>query len=395
MKATVKIYQNDGAGKYGFPVKLIISHQRRTRRKIIAYTGLQDWDLSSQLPKLTHEDFEDLYPTILNIRKKSGSAAFRRIHNLDQAFEFFADNEGQQILNVYDYIDLRIAAMEDQNRIGNAKVYEETKVAFKLISPKLEFSEITPVFLEQFKDYQKAKQNKNTTIRKYIAELRAIYNSAVKAGKVENKQPFLGVFDNLPIRRRRARNYYLDESGIKLLQQDFEYKSYQRAADLSLLQFYFCGCDLVDIYYLKKENLVKNRAFLSRRKLGEKQYDFDVLVPDVALAIINKYRCEDVGNAYVFPWRKSWEAYKVFRDNHCRDLKKVQKKARIITEPKPANLTSKVMRHSFATLGKFARIEEDLLRELMGHERNDVDTIYKDKYPEAERDSAQLKIISV
>ena len=53
------------------------------------------------------------------------------------------------------------------------------------------------------------------------------------------------------------------------------------------------------------------------------------------------------------------------------------------------------MRHTFATLGKFERIEEDLLRELMGHERNDVDMIYKDKYPEAERDAAQLKIINL
>lgn len=52
------------------------------------------------------------------------------------------------------------------------------------------------------------------------------------------------------------------------------------------------------------------------------------------------------------------------------------------------------MRHTFATLGKFKRIEEDLLRELMGHERNDIDTVYKDKYPEAQMDAAQVKIIN-
>jgi hypothetical protein len=35
------------------------------------------------------------------------------------------------------------------------------------------------------------------------------------------------------------------------------------------------------------------------------------------------------------------------------------------------------------------------MRELMGHERDDIDTIYKDKYPEAIRDQAHYKIISL
>lgn len=37
-------------------------------------------------------------------------------------------------------------------------------------------------------------------------------------------------------------------------------------------------------------------------------------------------------------------------------------------------------------------IMEDVLREIMGHECNDVDTIYKDRYPEKIRNEAQIKI---
>ena len=168
--------------------------------------------------------------------------------------------------------------------------------------------------------------------------------------------------------------------------------SYQRAIDFSLLQFYLCGVDLVDLYMLKVENLVnENRVIFTRRKLGDKAYEFDMLLPEKAKAVIKKYQASE--GEYVFPWRKDHMGYKTFRNNHNRNLKIVQKRLKIDLLPKNDNLTTKVMRHTFATLGKFARIEEDLLRELMGHERNDIDTVYKDKYPESERDAAQIKII--
>jgi integrase len=53
------------------------------------------------------------------------------------------------------------------------------------------------------------------------------------------------------------------------------------------------------------------------------------------------------------------------------------------------------MRHTFATLAKFKHYDQDLIRELMGHERNDIDTIYKDKYPEVERDAMQEDVTSL
>jgi integrase len=71
----------------------------------------------------------------------------------------------------------------------------------------------------------------------------------------------------------------------------------------------------------------------------------------------------------------------------------VQKKLKIKVRPLDGNIGIKVARHTFATFGKNLFIDADCLRELMGHERDDVDTIYKDRYPEAIRDEAHLKII--
>jgi len=133
-------------------------------------------------------------------------------------------------------------------------------------------------------------------------------------------------------------------------------------------------------------------VILTRLKLGAKAYEFDLLLPEAAKLILDKYR---VPGPWIFPWHKDPKKYDTFIHNHRRALAKVKELLSIKLAPKDDTLGTKVIRHTFATLGKYKRIEEDLLRELMGHERNDMDTVYKDKYPEAERDAAQLEIIGL
>lgn len=390
MKASVRLYKSDGAGEYGFPVKVIVSHLNKRSRKTIGYSELEDWDITSQLPLPSHDDFEDLYGTILEVKKKAARMEFRRLTDLEAAFEYLLNERDRKTYDFFAWAVQRIEYMEKHGRQGNAEAYRTAMNELQRFSPSLKFSEITPVFLERFKAY-KRHEVKNSTIKNYLVEIRAMYNSAVKAGIIENTFPFRGALEDLPVQKRRQRNRYLPEEELKRLKSLSLDPSYQRAVDFSLLQFYLCGADLVDLYYLKTENLIGNRVFLSRRKLGAKAYEFDVLLPEEAQAIIEKYQAEK--GEYVFPWRKDFEGYRTFRNNHNRNLKILQERLDIQLAPKNDSLTTKVMRHTFATLGKFARVEEDLLRELMGHERTDIDTVYKDKYPEKERDAAQLKII--
>jgi hypothetical protein len=57
------------------------------------------------------------------------------------------------------------------------------------------------------------------------------------------------------------------------------------------------------------------------------------------------------------------------------------------------NLAIKVARHTFGNIGKLLMIDDNVLRELMGHQRDTVDNYYKDKYPQTVRDEAHFKII--
>ncbi|WP_424493946.1 tyrosine-type recombinase/integrase [Salinimicrobium sp. GXAS 041] len=390
MKASIKLFTSDGESDLGFPVKLVLYHDKKVRRKVIAHAKSYEWDSKENIPSVDHPDHENLYEFIFSIKSKSRKKEFKYIHDFDAAFGYLL-KEDQETRDFIAYGEQRALQMEKENRHGNARAYRIALRELYKYQPHITFDDLTNDFLNRFKEYKKSEGNKNSTIKNYLVEYRAIYNVAVRKNITQDKKPFEGLFEDIPVKRRRARNRYLTKEQIKALENLKLDKSYQRAVDLSLLQFYLCGADLTDIYFLKNEDVVQDRVFLSRNKLGSRGYEFDVLLPEKAKSIIDKYRGK---GEYVFPWKKDPQGYITFRNNHNRNLKILQKRLKIELQPKNDNLTTKVMRHTFATLGKFYRIEEDLLRELMGHERNDIDTVYKDKYPEAERDAAQMKIIS-
>lgn len=389
MKATVKLYRSDGSKGDKFPIKLILTYKGKVRRKTIGHSKEQLWNEVKQLPMASHPNRDYLFDVIKDIEKYSEDQPFIELEDFDAAFTYLLGQKKKQV-QFLDYGEHRAQVMEQEGRHGNARAYRTALNELRKFKDPIPLKDVTSDLLERFKQHKKSEGLKNTSIKNYLVECRAIYNWAVKEKLVENQQPFAGLFDDLTIKKRRARNRYLSKEQIKLLEGLTLDKSYQRAVDLSLLQFYLCGADLTDLYYLKNENVTKDRVFLSRNKLGKKAYEFDVLLSDKAKAIIDKYKEK---GEYVFPWRKEPQAYITFRNNHNRNLKIIQKRLQLELHPKNDHLTTKVMRHTFATLGKFDRIEEDILRELMGHERNEIDTAYKDRYPEEDRDAAHLKII--
>ena len=152
------------------------------------------------------------------------------------------------------------------------------------------------------------------------------------------------------------------------------------------------GCNsVIDIYNLKKDQLKNGRVYFTRKKLGERGYEFDLAIIDKAQLILNKYKNE---TNFVLPGRKDYAGYETFRRRYQKNLNELKLKANLKVKPKDDNLGIKVARYTFANCGKLLGIDEDMLRELMGHERNEIDTIYKDKHPQKKRDKAHLKIVS-
>jgi len=386
-------FRNNQLRKKGYPVKVSISGNGKRKVFVLQhYTSAENWNFEKQEP------INDKKLLFFIRRKKLqldelifNSQSGKRI-SLETVKNILLDLQ-QDVTDIsfLDFYKLFITELKTKNRYGNAYAYEVALNQLEKFRAKLDFSEINYTLLNDFKTIQFGKENSKNTIHTYLRKYRAVYNEAVRRKLIIDKKPFDGIFKGITVKSNRTKKKHLLKKTIQFLENVENLSvSQQRALDLFLLQFYFGGQDLIDIYYLESNKIKNKRVFFVRDKLGEDGYQFDLRITKKAAKIIDKY---SEPGAFVFPWRKSYEGYKTFRNNMRRSLQLIQDAFDIQVQPLGGKLGAKVARHTFATIGKQLFIETDLLRELMGHERNDVDTIYKDKYPQEIRDAAQLKII--
>lgn len=397
MKASVKLFTSDGETSQGFPVKLVVSHKGKTLRRTLGYSSLVYWDSLRGKPTPSHPDYESLYGQMLDIEKKALTAQFRNSTDVNLALNDLLDVPEARDITLKSYFKKQISLMRSQGRPGNADAYIAVMNQMEYYSPGLLLSDIEGVLLERFKRY-KLKSCSDKTVKNYLGVLRALYNKALVDPDVNltDKEPFKGVMTGLMVKRRRKKNRYLLLKDIQRLDALFHSndltRTEKRVVGLSLLQFYLGGLNLVDLYYLKRSAFYKDRILLSRKKLGRYAEEYDVKVFPVARAIFDFFEKDPT---YIFPWRKDELGYKTFRRNHYRSLLALQQRHKIELHPVDVRLNINAFRHTFATLGKFAGVDPDIIRELMGHERNDIDTVYKDRYPESVRDASHGKIIGI
>lgn len=155
-----------------------------------------------------------------------------------------------------------------------------------------------------------------------------------------------------------------------------------------LLQLYFGGCDLIDLYFLPMTALFKDRVLIERSKTGQVA---NLKLHPKAKEIINRYKCES-GN-WFFPWDKERRRYLSFLSNYFCSLRRLQANLNINILPIGGNHSVKVVRHTFGNRAKQLMIDTDIIRELKAHERDDIDNFYKDKFSEKVGDEALFKII--
>ncbi|MBW3518318.1 tyrosine-type recombinase/integrase [Flavobacterium sp. NKUCC04_CG] len=283
--------------------------------------------------------------------------------------------------------------VERNRKNGSALAYENAVNQFCYAFPKTTLDSLDYNTLMKFRTLQEAKGNSKSTIALYFRMLRALYNKGLKIYKITDNRPFNGVFDGLRVSATASKKKYLKRKGIRALEEmQHHSESTKKYTDLFLLQFYFGGCDLTDIYFMRKNQLVKGRVYFERGKTTSNTL-IDLKIHPKAQEIINRWS-DTKNDTYIFPWRKDQKGYQTFRNRYQKFLIKAQERAEIFVHPTGGNIGVKVARHTFGNLGKKLRIDNDILRELMGHEREDIDQYYKDKFSKKVRDKALFEIIN-
>lgn len=393
MKITLTLLKSKKPNIKGFPIVVNLRDKNRSKRLFFQlFSFPEHWNDENMLPTKLHPSYYDTTEDVLKLKGKIIELERDNItdfKSIEEELKFVLNNKAQKQRNdFFAFADHLIEEMNEDGHKSNATVYNTAKIQFQKYINKIDLSDIDYNILKGFVRRKKIQGLRPATIHNYLRTLRAIYNQAVKLKYVEDTKPFEGVFAGLKVRSHRARKKYLLHEDIAVIEDAKLTGLADFVRDIFLLQFYLGGQDLKDIYYLKHSDINKDRIFFQRSKVVN-GYEFDLAIIPKVKAILSKY---DEAN-YLFPYRKDHQGYITLRRRFSRYLIIIQELLNIEVKPLGGNLGIKVARHTFANIGKRKGVEEDLLRELMGHERDDVDNYYKDKFPENIRDEAQLTIV--
>lgn len=239
----------------------------------------------------------------------------------------------------------------------------------------------------------------NSTVSNYLRTLRAVFNYAIATKQFPQElYPFKRGL--IPASGKGSKKKF-DVSVIYEL-ATMKFDEHQRnqsdrsfmelVADTTLLQFYLCGCDLIEIVQLKKkENITGNRVHFKRHKTRKKdnQPEVQLEIPKQAWKIINKYDskylvpvCEDIDI------RTQLGRYKTRRRNFNRSLAIISER---IGLEKP--LTCKSVRYIWNTTATNLRVDREVRMRAQGHKIGGVDEAYMSEFDIKIISSANAKVI--
>lgn len=199
----------------------------------------------------------------------------------------------------------------------------------------------------------------------YIRSLRSIYNLLVGNTLI---------FNNAFTGGTRTRKRSLSVEDVKKLKA-LRLKGIpqlEMARDLFLFSIYALGMPFVDMAFMKKENVQFDSIYYMRHKTNQPVF---VPLEPCMKDIIRKYQHSDT--AYLFPILTTTEqpqAYLQYQNklnSYNRLLKKLSSLAGL-----NVNLSSYVVRHTWASLAYSSNVELNVISKALGHTNTNTTQIY-------------------
>ncbi|MGL6126279.1 phage integrase SAM-like domain-containing protein [Chryseobacterium artocarpi] len=371
------------------PLRLYIYISAKDRKyPFTQYSSFaKDWDFKKEMPKKSHP----LYIAISDFLLEKDRKILNLLNSRDKktAPDVESIILGKEISDsVYDFWNVRIKELEvhrentsktDINTGGTAKKYSDNLNVFKSYKKTLKFSEIDYNFLHKFR-LDKSKKCSDGGINAYIANLRAVYNQAVKRG-VYKPETSVSPFNGIKTSSKNTKDKYLSLKEMKIIAANPVDHNYYR---YFMLCFYLGGLDFIDIASIKKEHIKDNRIKFIRFK-GNTQEVIDNYIFDEAQEIIDYFN--DPGSEFLTPIHKY--VYKPYRQKYIDGFRKIAEDLKIKTET-----FSKSPRYSFINIGgKELYLNRDIIKEITGHAQNDTHSIYEGRFPDHIKDKIHKEII--
>jgi integrase/recombinase XerD len=206
---------------------LRIVHHRNSSQISTGYSVLEkDWDKKEKRIKNTHKGIESV-ARLNNIISKKKSEAMDIISKLDEmkTLDSFTVLQLKEIIerksdkvSFVSYTENLIMEMKKTNRIGNARAYKSALSAVKNFfgDKPISFQEINYPFLLRFESNHLLKGYSLNGLSTYLRTIRAIYNSAIKDGIIEEA---IYPFKKYQIKATKTRKRAISIDAIKKIEK--------------------------------------------------------------------------------------------------------------------------------------------------------------------------------
>lgn len=184
------------------------------------------------------------------------------------------------------------------------------------------FIDIDTNFLNKYEAHLKSLGNKGNTISIKMRTLKAVYNKAVKNDIIKQEYYPFSCYSVSKLKENTVKRSITKDEILKII--DFDVKKLstrpqsllQFSKDLFLFSYFGCGINMIDIAYLKTENIQDNRVIYKRHKTG-KEISFSLQT--YVIDIIRKYG--DINGNYLFPILD--DSIHITAEQQIRRIKKV------------------------------------------------------------------------
>lgn len=296
--------------------------------------------------------------------------------------------------DVFTFFDKKIEQLKTAGKIGNMNAYINSKAALKSYVNKdtLLFSDVTPSFLTDFETYMLGKGCKSGGLAAYLRSFRALFNAAIQQGNTTRESyPFKNQFNANGYDMAKLKSGYnpraMSENDIEKFKSFsfIEYPELEDSYKMALFIYYARGINFADIAHLKWSDIYSNRINYIRQKTHK---SFTIKISDILADILNHFK--GTHEEYVFPIfndfhkteTQKYNRLKKARANFNKNLKRIGKILEIEVE-----LTSYVLRHSFATTLKRKGGSIALISEAMGHQNVEITNAYLKSFGNDEVDA--------
>ena len=266
------------------------------------------------------------------------------------------------------YFDSRVPSIVND---GTRKLYRDTQnkiVSFCVANDqdpnRLEFSDITAMWLDNFKSFC-LRTECNNTANRHLRDIRKIFNDALDEEITEARNPFRKY--RMKTEPTRDKSFSAEELRM-LFRTECPSKEKREAIDMFMLMFCLIGINCVDLAYAGKP--IRGRLEYVRRKTGK---FYSIRLEPEAKEIIQKYAGEEL----LLNILDNSKSYKTYFRNHADALKEVGKTMNPKESKRFSGICYGSARTSWATIAQEdLGIREDEIAAALGHSRVGVTSTY-------------------